>query len=365
MLPDEMPQRGDDDSKECENMTEVLDVRKMRILQAIVDDYILTASPVGSRTLSKRDDIELSPATIRNEMSDLTELGFLEQPHTSAGRIPSEKAYRLYVNSIMDRAKLTDEEAEYIRCHLNTRVSEVGEVIRETARMLSGITKYTSVVQTPQIKNARFKRISLIPVTDGKALAVIVTNNGATSSRMLSVPAGVTPRSIEQLAELMNERLAGYKLTDAQNTLLPLLKEEIGEQAETVAAMLQPLTNSLNKQEVEVVGVANMLDYPEYSDVAKAKSFLSEVENGSCIQQVFTQNKDGVELTVRIGTENDNPELKDCSVVTVNYRVGNEQAGSMGVIGPTRMDYGKVVAVLKCVSENLSNILSDMLKKNE
>ena len=349
-----MPQRGDDDSEECENMTEVLDVRKMRILQAIVDDYILTASPVGSRTLSKRDDIELSPATIRNEMSDLTELGFLEQPHTSAGRIPSEKAYRLYVNSIMDRAKLTDEEAEYIRRHLNTRVNEVGEVIRETARMLSGITKYTSVVQTPQIKNARFKRISLIPVTDGKALAVIVTNNGATSSRMLSVPAGVTPRSIEQLAELMNERLAGYKLTDAQNTLLPLLKEEIGEQAETVAAMLQPLTNSLNKQEVEVVGAANMLDYPEYSDVAKAKSFLAEV-----------QNKDGVELTVRIGTENDNPELKDCSVVTVNYRVGNEQAGSMGVIGPTRMDYGKVVAVLKCVSENLSNVLSDMLKKNE
>ena len=349
-----MPQRGDDDSEECENMTEVLDVRKMRILQAIVDDYILTASPVGSRTLSKRDDIELSPATIRNEMSDLTELGFLEQPHTSAGRIPSEKAYRLYVNSIMDRAKLTDEEAEYIRRHLNTRVNEVGEVIRETARMLSGITKYTSVVQTPQIKNARFKRISLIPVTDGKALAVIVTNNGATSSRMLSVPAGVTPRSIEQLAELMNERLAGYKLTDAQNTLLPLLKEEIGEQAETVAAMLQPLTNSLNKQEVEVVGAANMLDYPEYSDVAKAKSFLAEVEN-----------KDGVELTVRIGTENDNPELKDCSVVTVNYRVGNEQAGSMGVIGPTRMDYGKVVAVLKCVSENLSNVLSDMLKKNE
>ena len=217
-----MPQKGDDDSEECENMTEVLDVRKMRILQAIVDDYILTASPVGSRTLSKRDDIELSPATIRNEMSDLTELGFLEQPHTSAGRIPSEKAYRLYVNSIMDRAKLTDEEAEYIRRHLNTRVNEVGEVIRETARMLSGITKYTSVVQTPQIKNARFKRISLIPVTDGKALAVIVTNNGATSSRMLSVPAGVTPRSIEQLAELMNERRLQIQLGSVGMT--PLLK---------------------------------------------------------------------------------------------------------------------------------------------
>ena len=125
---------------------------------------------------------------------------------------------------------------------------------------------------------------------------------------------------------------------------------------QTVAAMLQPLTNSLNKQEVEVVGAANMLDYPEYSDVAKAQSFLSEVENGSCIQQVFTQNKDGVELTVRIGTENDNPELKDCSVVTVNYRVGNEQAGSMGVIGPTRMDYAQITARLSYFAEGLGRM---------
>ena len=193
-------------------MTQLLDVRKMRILEAIVDDYILTASPVGSRTLSKRSDIELSPATIRNEMSDLTELGFLEQPHTSAGRVPNEKAYRLYVNAIMDSARLTDDEAEYIRSHLNTRVSEVGEVIKQTARMLSGITKYTSVVLTPQMKRARLKQISLISVTDGSALAVIVTNSCSTINSMLDVPKGITQEHLEKLSALMNKRLVGYRM---------------------------------------------------------------------------------------------------------------------------------------------------------
>lgn len=341
-------------------MTQLLDVRKMNILRAIVDDYILTAAPVGSRTLSKRDDIELSPATIRNEMSDLTELGFLEQPHTSAGRIPSEKAYRLYVSNIMDRAKLTDDEAEYIRAHLQRRVSEVGDVIKETARMLSGITKYTSIVQMPHLKNARLKHISLIPVTVGSALAVVVTNSGATNSTMLNVPSGITSDHLEKITSLMNERLAGYKLVDVQKTLLPMLREEVGEQADSVAAMLGSLSDDIDRQDYEVVGAANMLDYPEYSDVSKARSFLTELERGEIFKEVLSDGS-GVELTVRIGTENDNPELKDCSVITICYRVGGEQVGSMAVIGPTRMDYEKVVAVLKCMSESLSSVLSGML----
>lgn len=341
-------------------MTQLLDVRKMNILRAIVDDYILTAAPVGSRTLSKRDDIELSPATIRNEMSDLTELGFLEQPHTSAGRVPSEKAYRLYVSNIMDRAQLTEDEAEYIKAHLSQRVSEVGDVIKETARMLSGITKYTSVVQMPHMKNARLKHISLVPVTEGSALAIVVTNSGATNSTLLTVPKGITTAHLEKISSLMNTRLSGYKLVDVQTTLLPLLREEVGEQAESVAEMLEGISNDMTRQNVEVVGAANMLDYPEYSDVAKAKSFLSELEKGEVLKEVLSDDGD-VEMTIRIGKENDNPELKDCSVITVSYRVCGEQVGSMGVIGPTRMDYGKVVAVLKFMSENLGKVLSRML----
>ena len=342
-------------------MNELLDVRKMRILEAIVDDYILTAVPVGSRTLSKHENIELSPATIRNEMSDLTDLGLLEQPHTSAGRVPSEKAYRLYVESIMKSAKLTDDETEYIKRHLNQRVNEVNEVIHKTATMLSGITNYTSVVLTPQLKNARLKRISLIPVTPGSILAVVVTNSGYTTSVQSDVPEAVTEQDLEKLATIMNERFAGYKLTDISSKLVPLLREEIGEQADVIAGMLNDLGKDISKQEVEVAGAANMLDYPEYADAGKAKSFIAEIENGEYIKSVL-KDDNGVEMTVHIGAENESPEFKDCSVVTVSYKIGDERVGSMGVIGPTRMDYGKVVAVLKCMSESLGQVLSNMLE---
>lgn len=341
--------------------TSLLDIRKMRILQAIVDDYIMTAAPVGSRTVSKRSDMGLSPATIRNEMSDLTELGFLEQPHTSAGRIPSEKAYRLYVSHIMDQAKLTDDEAEYIRHHLDTRVHEVGEVIRQTAKVLSDMTNYTSMVLVPQLSGMKVKRISLIPVSEGSAMAVVVTNTGVTKNSMISIPESLTPEDVEKISKLITEKLDGHRLTEAIESVLPTIRAEVGEQADAVCGMLEDIERSMSETDVEVVGASNILDYPEYSDAQKARSFLAEVETGSYLQQVLKDSSD-VEMSVRIGTDNDNPDLKDCSVITVTYKAGGKNIGSMGVVGPTRMDYGKVMAVLKYLSNSLSDILSKLLK---
>ncbi|MBQ4167523.1 MAG: heat-inducible transcription repressor HrcA [Clostridia bacterium] len=339
----------------------LLDIRKMRILQAIVDDYIMTAAPVGSRTVSKRSDMGLSPATIRNEMSDLTELGFLEQPHTSAGRIPSEKAYRLYVNHIMDSAKLTDDEADYIKRHLDTRVHEVGEVIRQTAKVLSDMTNYTSMVMSPQFSAMRLKRISLIPVSEGSAMAVVVTNNGVTKNAMIRVPKTLQPEDLEKISKLITAKLDGHKLGEAINSVLPMIKSEVGEQADAVCDMLTSIEESLSETDVEVVGASNILDYPEYSDASKARSFLTEVESGSYLQKVLSDASD-VEMSVRIGTENDNPDMKDCSVITVTYKAGGENIGSMGVVGPTRMDYGKVMAILRYMSSSLSDILSKLIK---
>ncbi|MCR5611738.1 MAG: heat-inducible transcriptional repressor HrcA [Clostridiales bacterium] len=341
--------------------TSLLDIRKMRILQAIVDDYIMTAAPVGSRTVSKRSDMGLSPATIRNEMSDLTELGFLEQPHTSAGRIPSEKAYRLYVNHIMDQAKLTDDEADYIKRHLDTRVHEVGEVIRQTAKVISDMTNYTSMVLVPQLSSMKVKRISLIPVSEGSAMAVVVTNTGVTKNSMISIPESLSPDDIEKISKLITEKLDGHRLTDAIESVLPAIRAEIGEQADAVCEMLEDIERSMSETDVEVVGASNILDYPEYSDAQKARSFLTEVETGNYLQQVLKDSSD-VEMSVRIGTDNDNPDLKDCSVITVTYKAGGKNIGSMGVVGPTRMDYGKVMAVLKYLSNSLSDILSKLLK---
>lgn len=341
--------------------TSLLDIRKMRILQAIIDDYIMTAAPVGSRTISKRSDMGLSPATIRNEMSDLTELGFLEQPHTSAGRVPSEKAYRLYVNHLMDSAKLTDDEAEYIKRHLDTRVHEVGEVIRQTAKVLSDMTKYTSMVLVPQLSSMKVKRISLIPVSDGTALAVVVTNTGVTKNAMIKIPDTLSPDDIEKISKLLTAKLDGHRMSDAIESVLPMIREEVGEQADAVCVMLEDIERSMSKTDVEVVGASNILDYPEYSDTAKARSFLTEVETGNYLQKVLTDSSD-VEMSVRIGTENDNPDMRDCSVVTVTYKAGGKNIGSMGVVGPTRMDYGKVMAILKYMSSSLSDILSKLLK---
>lgn len=341
--------------------TSLLDIRKMRILQAIIDDYIMTAAPVGSRTISKRSDMGLSPATIRNEMSDLTELGFLEQPHTSAGRVPSEKAYRLYVNHLMDSAKLTDDEAEYIKRHLDTRVHEVGEVIRQTAKVLSDMTKYTSMVLVPQLSSMKVKRISLIPVSDGTALAVVVTNTDVTKNAMIKIPDTLSPDDIEKISKLLTAKLDGHRMSDAIESVLPMIREEVGEQADAVCVMLEDIERSMSKTDVEVVGASNILDYPEYSDTAKARSFLTEVETGNYLQKVLTDSSD-VEMSVRIGTENDNPDMRDCSVVTVTYKAGGKNIGSMGVVGPTRMDYGKVMAILKYMSSSLSDILSKLLK---
>ena len=341
--------------------TSLLDIRKMRILQAIIDDYIMTAAPVGSRTISKRSDMGLSPATIRNEMSDLTELGFLEQPHTSAGRVPSEKAYRLYVNHLMDSAKLTDDEAEYIKRHLDTRVHEVGEVIRQTAKVLSDMTKYTSMVLVPQLSSMKVKRISLIPVSDGTALAVVVTNTGVTKNAMIKIPETLSPDDIEKISKLLTAKLDGHRMSDAIESVLPMIRAEVGEQADAVCVMLEDIERSMSEADVEVVGASNILDYPEYSDTAKARSFLTEVETGNYLQKVLTDSSD-VEMSVRIGTENDNPDMRDCSVVTVTYKAGGKNIGSMGVVGPTRMDYGKVMAILKYMSSSLSDILSKLLK---
>ena len=341
--------------------TSLLDIRKMRILQAIVDDYIMTAAPVGSRTVSKRSDMGLSPATIRNEMSDLTELGFLEQPHTSAGRIPSEKAYRLYVNHLMDSAKLTDEEAEYIKKHLDTRVSEVGEVIRQTARVLSDMTNYTSMVLVPQFSAMKVKRVSLIPVSEGSAMAVVVTNTGVTKNAMIHIPESLSPDDIEKISKLITSKLDGHRFGEAIESVLPSIRAEVGEQADAVCSMLEDIERSMDRTDVEVVGASNILDYPEYSDASKARQFLAEIETGNYLQQVLKDSSD-VEMSVRIGTENSNPDMQDCSVVTVTYKAGGKNIGSMGVVGPTRMDYGKVMAILKYMSSSLSDILNRLLK---
>lgn len=341
-----------------------LDVRKMRILQAVINDYILSASPVGSRTISRYSDIGLSSATIRNEMSDLEELGFLQQPHTSAGRIPSDKAYRLYVNDIMQRSRLSDEEVGFVRSHMKDAFGDVEQVLRQTAWILSSMTGYTSMIMTPEASEIRVKRIQLVPVSEGRALAVIVTDSGIMRDTIIKVPRSFNYDYLERLSRMLTEKFANKKLSDINKIVLPEMFSTLGEHQEFLDAMIDAVEGSLDKGEksVQLSGANNLLSHPEYSDVERARQLLSVLENKDYLYRTLKKALN-VSFSFTIGSENSQPEMRDCSIVTATYTVGDEPLGSFGVIGPTRMDYSHVLAVLEYMGASLSSVLTSLLRE--
>ncbi|MBR3504329.1 MAG: heat-inducible transcription repressor HrcA [Clostridia bacterium] len=335
-----------------------MDDRKFLILQAIIDDYIMTAVPVGSRTISRKSGVGFSPATIRNEMSDLEELGYLAQPHTSAGRIPSAKAYRLYVDRLMKMVDLSEEETGRIRDHLNRRTAQVEEVIRQAAQALSDVTHYTAVVAGPQMTGVSIKRVQMVPVTDTSALLVIVTSAGLVKERVIQVPEGVGPDQLYGLSKMLTERLSGCSPQEAREQLANVTSD-LGEHSGLMAGVLGAIDSQLDgDQNVPLVvgGRSNLLHYPEYSDVEKARSFLAVLESREKLAPLLKGGN--LEFTVRIGPEINMPEFSDCSVVTATYHVGENTSGTMGIIGPTRMDYARVVSVMNYMGRAISDLLS-------
>ncbi|MEL7608423.1 MAG: heat-inducible transcriptional repressor HrcA [Bacillota bacterium] len=344
-----------------------LDERKLQILQAIIDDYILTAAPIGSRTISKRTDIGLSSATIRNEMSDLEELGFLEQPHTSAGRIPSDKAYRLYVNNIMKKTKLTPDECSAISKLFSRRVDAVEDVIRQTAWVLSNVTHYTSMVLAPQLKSVKLKHIQLVPISERKALVVIVTNTGITRDSIVHIPADMDAYHLERLSRMLTAHFANMRLEEASRSMEHFFSEEVNSYRGLLKSMSEVLNQRISGSQarsVELSGATNMLNYPEYSDLDKARAFLSAIETKDYLFNMLA-NASKLEFTVTIGSENESMDMKDCSVVTATYKIGEDPIGSMGVIGPTRMNYAKVLAILGFMGNSLSEMLTNLIEEEK
>lgn len=342
-----------------------LDARKLKILQAIIDDYILTAAPVGSRTISKRSDINLSSATIRNEMSDLEELGYLDQPHTSAGRIPSEKAYRLYVNSIMRGARLSDDEIKYIKHHFSQKLDEVESVIKQTAWVLSDVTRYTSMVLAPRLNTVKLKHLQLIPVTEGKALAVIVTDAGLLKDCVIRIPENVGVSELDRLSKILTKRFANRRLDEVSSSLVNDLIGEFREHRTFLNSITDVLQKSASPERgVELSGTTNILNYPEYSDMDKAKSFFTALESRDQLYRMLSRATK-MEFTVSIGSENEDINIRDCSIVTATYKLGDDPLGSLGIIGPIRMDYAKTLAILSYIGRSLSDILTDMLEEDK
>lgn len=341
-----------------------LSERKQKILQAVIDEYLGTAEPVGSRVISKKNILGLSSATIRNEMADLEGMGFLLQPHTSAGRIPSDSGYRFYVNSLMQRYQVGVEAVEKLSAALEEKANQLEHIIRKAGLVTSALTNYITVFTTPEADCSKIQKLDLVSLGGGNVMLIIVTQAGVVKNRM--IPLGLDEKITQKLAELINRRLSGMTASEISFDDVCGIQDEMAQKLNIEPKVLIKIMNfvyeaieSFDETHVYVENTKSLLKYPEYNDLEKAQHMMEFLEDEKKLKQLIRSSeagKDGVQI--KIGKENEFEELNECSLITVDYSFGNDKsAGKLGVIGPKRMDYAKVIANLDCISSHIDKIL--------
>ena len=336
----------------------MLDERKQRILQAVIQDYISSAEPVGSRTLARKYDLGVSPATIRNEMADLEMLGYLEHIHTSSGRVPSSKGYRLYVDSLLPVQPMTDAEKAMIDKWYKAKVQQLDQVFQETAKIISKLTRNVSLVLAPQISKAAFRCMQFLPLDDHRVIAVLMTDAGFVENRIMEMPAGSSFEDFQRMAKVINGCLAGHTLGAIQNGSLKQIEAEIGDNGlyESAMTLIDKALNSQRKERLYLGGTTEMMEQPEFHDVDKVKELLIMLEKDQLMKDILKAHL-GDGLTVTIGQENEYSGIKDCSIITATYHLDGELLGSMAVLGPTRMEYGRTMSLLNYMNNNLTEVI--------
>lgn len=333
-----------------------LDERKLTILRSIIDDYITTATPVGSRAIAKHSDLGLSSATIRNEMSDLEELGFLVQPHTSAGRIPSDKAYRFYVDHLMKRTAVSKKQRQFLEQRISSTVDEWHELAGQTARVLSEMTQMPSIVMTPDTEDLTIKHIQLVPVATGRALAVIVTEAATVYDMQMDIPEGFAADELEKASKLLTDCLAGTRLSESGAKVEQELVREFAQYGnywkEWIKVLEQKQTRSARSQ-IALGGAATLFHYPEFNDMESARLMLAVLETEEALYHILNEALE-MEVSISIGKENDISEMQGSSIITARFQLGDSQLGSFAVIGPTRMNYARVSSVVENMAQTLS-----------
>ncbi len=336
----------------------MIDERKQRILQAIIDDYISSAEPVGSRTLARKHDLGVSPATIRNEMADLEMLGYLEHIHTSSGRIPSSKGYRFYVDGLIPPKPVSDEEKALIDRWYKARVKRIDEVFQETARLISQVTKNVSIVLAPQVSQAAFRCLQFLPLDDHRAIAVIMTDAGFVENKIVEMPSGAAFEDFQRMAGVINRSLAGRILRSIQGTAMKQIRDEIQDESlyESALEVIRRALDSEKRERLYLGGATHMMEQPEFQDVDRIKDILLMLEEEELIKDILHAHR-GEGLEVSIGQENENSRIKDCSIITATYHLDGELLGTIAVLGPTRMEYGKAMSLLEYMNTNLANVI--------
>ena len=341
-----------------------LDERKLKILQAIIRTYLETGEPVGSRTISKYSDLNLSSATIRNEMSDLEEMGYILHPHTLAGRIPSDKGYLLYVDTMLDDKT---QEVHDIKAELEEKAGKIDDLLKSVAKLLAVNTNYATMVSGPRYASKKVKFIQLTLVDDSNLLAVIVLDNNVVKNKMIHMKESMDQETVLRLNFIMNTTLNGLDVMEMNLAVIQKIKEQMGAHNSVIDSVLEIIGNALTEDEdleIYTSGATNILKYPELADKSNAAQILSAFEEKKDLnqwieQEPVGQNDDNHAIQVYIGGETQVESMKDCSLVTATYRIDDGVYGKVGIVGPKRMDYDKVVATLQSMMEQLDDIFKD------
>ncbi|MDE3839670.1 heat-inducible transcriptional repressor HrcA [Bacillus methanolicus] len=339
--------------------------RQLLILQVIVDDFIRSAQPVGSRSLSKKEEISLSSATIRNEMADLEELGYIEKTHTSSGRIPSEKGYRYYVDHLLSPQKLRQEEVQKIKSIFAERIYELEIIVQKSAQILSDLTNYTAIVLGPAVRDNKLKRIQIVPLNKTTAIAIIVTDTGHVEDRMFHLPPSIDSSELEKLVNILNERLIGVPIVDLNEKIYKEVASLLRQHIKSYDLLLHTIADTLKVPANEKLffgGKTNMLRQPEFHDIDKIRDLLAIIEEEDRIYELIPKNPMGI--SVKIGRENKYSAMKNCSLISATYTVGEEKLGTIAILGPTRMEYSRVISLLDLISKDLSAALTRLYQSN-
>jgi len=350
-------------AKEPEKITE-LDERKVKILVAVIRNYLETGEPVGSRTISKYTDLKLSSATIRNEMADLEEMGYIFQPHTSSGRIPTDKGYRFYVDNLMSEKEREIQEKEDL---IIEKADKLEEVLKQAAKLLAANTNYTALVSTPKTHRNKLKFLQLSKVDENSILAVIVVEGNIIKNKMIHVDEELDDDTILKLNLLFNTHLNGLSLEQINLGLITLLKERAGIHTEIVSSVIDAVADAIRADEdleIYTSGATNIFKYPELTDSGKATDIINTFENKEELEKIVStslseNNANKNEMQVYIGKEMSSPAMQDCSVVTATYDLGDGMRGTIGIVGPKRMNYEKAMGTMK----SLMNQLDEIYKK--
>ena len=334
-----------------------LDDRKWTILKAIIKTYLETGEPVGSRTISKYADLNLSSATIRNEMSDMEEMGLILQPHTSAGRIPSDAGYRLYVDHMMEEK---DREVTEMKEMMIQRQDRMELLLKQLAKVLAANTNYAAMISGPQYHRTKLKFIQLSIISDSQILAVIVAEGNIVKNKMINIDHGLDQQTVLEMNILLNTALNGLTIEEINLSTISKLKEQAGIHSEVVNQVLDAVAETIqsaNDVEIYTSGATNIFKYPELSSSEKASELISAFEEKKdLVDMISTDDGKETGIQVYIGQETPIQSMQDCSVVTATYEIGEGMYGRIGVIGPKRMDYDKVVSTLKTLMAQLDQI---------